>query len=177
MSLSRGGADASVVREFDLTTKSFVKDGYTLAGGQESDLLARTRQRVCRDRLWPGLADQVGLSANRQGMETRYAAGRGEVVFEAKPDDMSAAAFRDLTPGFERDIVVRRPTFWTTEIFLRRDGKLVKIDKPDDARASFHREWLLLQLRSDWTVGGNTYPAGALDRDRSRGVPERGASL
>ena len=71
---------------------------------------------------------------------------------------MSATAFRDLTPGFERDVVVRRPTFWTSETFLRRDGKLVKIDKPDDARASFHREWLLFQLRSDWTVGGNTTP-------------------
>ena len=28
--------------------------------------------------------------------------------------------------------------------------------------ASFVREWLLLQLRSDWTVGGKTYAAGAL---------------
>jgi prolyl oligopeptidase len=27
---------------------------------------------------------------------------------------------------------------------------------------TFHREWLLLQLRSDWAVGGKTYPAGAL---------------
>ena len=29
--------------------------------------------------------------------------------------------------------MVRRPTFWTSEVFLRRDGKLVKIDKPADA--------------------------------------------
>ena len=72
------------------------------------------------------------------------------VVIEGQPDDMSVSAMRDLTPGFERDIVVRRPTFWTSEVFLRRDGKLVKIDKPDDAVASLHREWLLLQLRSDW---------------------------
>ena len=41
VSLSRGGADASVVREFDLTTKSFVNDGYTPARGQEPDRLAR----------------------------------------------------------------------------------------------------------------------------------------
>ncbi len=47
-------------------------------------------------------------------------------------------------------------------MFLRRDGKLVKIDKPDDASASFHREWLLLRLRTDWTVGAKSYPAGAL---------------
>ena len=42
------------------------------------------------------------------------------------------------------------------------NGKLIKIEKPDDARASFHREWLLLQLRSDWIVDGRAYPAGAL---------------
>ena len=84
------------------------------------------------------------------------------VVFEGRHRDMSASAYRDLTPGFERDIMTRTPTFFTSEVFLRRDGKLVKIEKPDDAAASFHREWLLLRLRTDWTVGGKTYPAGAL---------------
>ena len=70
---------------------------------------------------------------------------------------MIVSAMRDLTPGFERDVVVRRPTFWTSEMFLRRDGKLVKIDKPDDAQSLRYREWLLLRLRSDWTTGGKTY--------------------
>ena len=84
------------------------------------------------------------------------------VVFEGRTEDMGVNAHRDLTPGFERDIITRTPTFFTSETFLRRDGKLVKIDKPDDAQASFHREWLLLRLRTDWTVGGKTYPAGAL---------------
>ena len=75
---------------------------------------------------------------------------------------MGVSAVRDLTPGFERDIVIRSPTFWTSEYFLRRDGKLIKIEKPDDARASLHREWLLVHLRSNWSVDGKTYPAGAL---------------
>ena len=47
------------------------------ARGQEPRLLARRRQRLRRHRLRPGLADQVGLSADRQGMEARDAAGRG----------------------------------------------------------------------------------------------------
>ena len=41
ISLSRGGADASVVREFDLTTRTFVKDGLHAARGQEPGRLAR----------------------------------------------------------------------------------------------------------------------------------------
>jgi prolyl oligopeptidase len=47
-------------------------------------------------------------------------------------------------------------------VFLRRDGKLVKIDKPDSANFNVHRDLLLLELRDDWTVGGKTHPAGSL---------------
>ena len=46
------------------------------ARGQEPGRLARTGQRVCRHRLRAGLADRVGLSADRQGMEAGHAAGR-----------------------------------------------------------------------------------------------------
>jgi prolyl oligopeptidase len=49
-----------------------------------------------------------------------------------------------------------------TKLFLLRDGKPVKIDKPDSANANVHREWLLLELRDDWAVGGKTYAAGTL---------------
>ena len=46
-------------------------------------------------------------------------------------------------------------------MFLRRDGKLVKIEKPDSANATVHRDLLLLELRDDWTVGGQDLPARA----------------
>ena len=163
VSLSRGGADASVVREFDLTTKAFVKDGYALPEAKSQVSWRGPRQRVCRDRFRPGLADQVGLSANRQGMETRHAAGRGR------------GCIRGPARRHERRSLFatsRRASNATSSCADRRSGPArpscgatassVKIDKPDDARASFAREWLLVQLRSDWTVGGKTYPAGAL---------------
>jgi prolyl oligopeptidase len=47
-------------------------------------------------------------------------------------------------------------------LFLRHDGKLTRLDVPADADARAHREWLLVQTRSPWTVGGATYPSGAL---------------
>ncbi len=75
---------------------------------------------------------------------------------------MVAGAFRELTPGFERDFVFRQITFWTSEMFLRREGKLIKIEKPDDAMATSHRDLLLIRLRSDWKVGDRTYPGGSL---------------
>ena len=85
-----------------------------------------------------------------------------ETVYEGQAEDVSVGAFRDHTKGFERDFVYRGVTFYSNEMFLRRDGKLLKIEKPDSANASVHRDLLLLELRDDWTVGGKTYPAGAL---------------
>ena len=85
-----------------------------------------------------------------------------ETVYEGKAEDVAVAAFRDHTKGFERDFVYRAVTFYSNEMFLRRDGKLLKIEKPDSANASVHRDLLLLELRDDWTVGGKTWPAGAL---------------
>ena len=55
-------------------------------------------------------------------------------VYEGKPDDLAVGAFRDRTPGFERDFVDRTIAFWNDELFLRgKDGTLTKIDAPNSA--------------------------------------------
>jgi prolyl oligopeptidase len=162
VSLSRGGADASVVREFDLTTKAFVKDGYTLPEAKSQVSWRDSESVFVGTDFGPGSLTTSGYPRIVKEWKRGTPLAEAALVLEVKPDDMMASAFRDLTPGFERDVVVRRPTFWTNETFLRREGTLKKIDKPDDARVSLIREWLCLQLRSDWTVAGKTYAAGAL---------------
>jgi len=162
VSLSRGGADASVVREFDLSTKSFIKDGYTLREAKSQVSWRGPASVFVGTDFGPGSLTKSGYPRIVKEWRRGTPLAEAAVVLEVKPEDMVVSAFRDLTPGYERDVVVRRPSFWTSETFLTRDGKLEKIDKPDDANASFHREWLLIQLRSDWTTGGKTYPSGAL---------------
>jgi prolyl oligopeptidase len=162
LSLSRGGADASVVREFDVTAKSFVKDGYTLPEAK-SQLNWRGPDSVfVGTDFGPGSLTTSGYPRIVKEWKRGTPLESATLVFEGKPADMSSSATRDLTPGFERDIVTRRPTFWTSETFLRRDGNLVPVKKPDDALLSLHREWMLLRLRSDWKTGDKTYKAGSL---------------
>jgi prolyl oligopeptidase len=84
-------------------------------------------------------------------------------VYEVGMDDLAASATRDLTPGFERDFLVRTIDFYTSETFQRdKHGALHRIDVPLDAVIDVQREWLLVSPRSDWTVGGHTHPAGSL---------------
>jgi prolyl oligopeptidase len=39
---------------------------------------------------------------------------------------------------------------------------LIRIDTPTDASLSIHRQWLLIELRTDWNLGTDTYTAGSL---------------
>ena len=84
-------------------------------------------------------------------------------VYEGKPEDMYIAATHDDTPGFERNLVSRTLAFYNNEIYLRGDdGTLTKIDAPNSAEKGLHKQWLTLELRDPWTVGGKTYASGSL---------------
>ena len=162
VSLSRGGADADVVREFDLEKKAFVEGGFGLPEAKSRVAWRDADSLFVATDFGPGSLTSSGYPRTIREWVRGTPLAAAPVVYEGQPDDMSVTAWRDLTPGFERDFVVRQKTFYTSEMFLRRDGRLVKIDKPDDASAAVHREWLLLELRSEWTVAGATYPAGSL---------------
>jgi prolyl oligopeptidase len=162
VSLSRGGADADIKREFDLKTKSFVDHGYTLPEAKSRVAWRNLDSVFVGTDFGPGSLTKSGYPRIAKEWTRGTPLESASVVFEGESDDMSVAAYRDLTPGFERDFVARRKTFYSGETFLRRDGKLIKIDVPDDAEIDIDREWLLVQLRTDWTVGGKTYPSGSL---------------
>ena len=162
LSLSRGGADADVVREFDLDAKAFVAGGFTLPEAKSRVAWRGVDSLFVATDVGPGSLTTSGYPRTVREWRRGAPLADAAVVFEGRVDDMSVGAYRDLTPGFERDFVSRQITFWTNELFVRRDGALVKIAKPDDANAIVHREWLLVELRSDWTVAGVTYKAGSL---------------
>ena len=163
VNLSRGGADATVTREFDLTTRQFVADGFYRPEAKGSvGWIDRDTTFVATDF---GSDSMTSSGYPRQARMWR----RGEkledadLVFEAESSDMRAAAFHDDSPGYERDFVSRAIAFYNDELFLRNaDGSLVKIDVPNSANKSVSRQWMSVELRDPWEVNGKTYPAGAL---------------
>ncbi|MFI2838746.1 prolyl oligopeptidase family protein [Mycolicibacterium sp. PDY-3] len=158
ISLSRGGADAVVVREFDMRTRAFVPGGFELPEAKtqiswedEDTLLVGTdfgegsltdsgyARLVKRWRRGTPLADAVQV----------YAGERTDVI---------VAASVDRTPGYQRTLISRAVDFFNDEIYELRGEQLVRIDAPTDASLSVHRGWLLIELRTDW----DNYRAGSL---------------
>ncbi|MFF8275885.1 prolyl oligopeptidase family protein [Streptomyces lateritius] len=149
--LSRDGADAVVVREFDLVTRSFVEDGFqvgeakTRIGWTDADTVL-----VGTD-FGPGSLTDAGYPRTVRRWRRGTPLEEATLVFEAEAGDVSAWGRRDTTPGYEREFVGRALDFFRGELYLlTSDATLVRIDVPEDALAYAHREYLIVTLKSDW---------------------------
>lgn len=163
ISLSRGGADADVTREFDVSDKAFVAGGFSRpeAKGEIGWIDADTVY-VSTD-FGPGSMTSSGYPRIAKEWKRGTPLSTARTVYEGQESDISVGAYRDDTPGFERDFVYRGLTFYTNELYLRgKAGALTKLDLPDGAQKSAFREWLSVELRQPWTVGGREYQAGSL---------------
>ena len=170
VALSRGGADADVTREFDLTTKRWVQDGFfrpEAKGGVQ--WIDRDTVYVYTD-FGAGSMTSSGYPRVVKEWKRGQPLAEARVVYEGQADDMYIAASRDLTPGYQRDFVSRTIAFYNDELYLRRkDGTLAKVDAPNSANKSVHNQRLTLELREPWEVAGKSYAAGsllAIDFDR-----------
>lgn len=163
VALSRGGADATVVREWDLPSRSFVADGFTLAEAKQDV------SWIDRDAIWvgtdagPGSLTVSGYPRTVRRWTRGTPLSDAPVAIEGRHEDVLVVVERDHTPGFVRDLATRVIDFYSAERWLLApDGTRTGIDVPDSAEVRLVRAHLLVELRDPWAVGGRTWPAGAL---------------
>ena len=162
ISLSRGGADAAVEREFDMATREFVADGFvvpeakTAIDWEDPDTVL----------IGTDFGDGSLTDSGYPRLVKRWRRGRplsdAELLFSGSHVDVSVAASVDRTPGFERTLVHRSIDFFNSDVYELRRGEFIRIDAPTDATVSIHRQWLLIELRSDWYTATTHYRAGSL---------------
>jgi prolyl oligopeptidase len=163
IALSRGGSDADVTREFDLTTKQWVKDGFFRPEAKGALGWKDANTVYVFTDFGPGSMTPSGYPRIVKEWKRGTPLSTATVVYEGTNQDMYIAAYHDNTPGFERDFVSRTIAFYNDELYLRgSDGKLVKIDVPNSTGKGVVRDWLTVELREPWEIDGKTYKAGSL---------------
>lgn len=164
ISLSRGGADATVLREFDLATRQFVPEGFSLPEAKTDIHWLDADHCLVGSDFGPGTLTDSGYARQIRLWQRGQPISQATLIFEARQTDVSAFASVDRTPGCERVLLGRSPDFYTHELsqWDRASGRLQPIPKPLDADLSFWRDQVLVRLRRDWTVAGRTWPGGSL---------------
>ena len=160
--LSRGGADATVVREFDMTTRQFVTDGFALPEAKSSVAWQDRDTVLVGTDFGPGSLTDSGYPRIVKRWRRGLPLAEAQTLFEGEAADVSVGCGYDATPGFERLLITRSFDFFNRYRYELRGEELIPIEVPTDAGISVHREWLLIRPRTDWTVGPTTYRAGSL---------------
>jgi prolyl oligopeptidase len=162
VSLSRGGADATVVREFDAETKKFVDGGFALPEAKSTVSWKDHDTIYVATDFGPGTMTAAGYPRIVKEWKRGTKLADAVTIFEGQATDVSIGASREHDHGRVRDWVSRGITTYTNETYLRTGDKLEKIDAPLDADVGAWDDQITITLRSDWEVGGKTWPKGAL---------------
>ncbi|NNF56966.1 MAG: S9 family peptidase [Rhodothermaceae bacterium] len=161
--LSRGGADAVETREFDLTTQAFVEDGFFLPESKGGAAWVDANTLLVSTDFGEGSMTTSGYPRVVKRWMRGTPLASAETVFEGETGDVGAWA-----GGFEMDgeriaVVTHAPSFFESAYYIVPDeDEPVRLDIPMDADPDLVSGQLAVYLRSDWTVGGTTYPQGAL---------------
>jgi prolyl oligopeptidase len=163
LSLSRGGADAVVIREWDMASKSFVKDGFQLKEAKGSVDWIDANTLFVQTDFGPGSQTKSGYARIVKTWKRGTPIDAATTVYEGTEADISVSGGQTEQKGYTtRQFIRRGVTFYTSETYLLDGGKRIKMDIPEDANFSYWRDWMSVRLKSAWTVGGVTYKQGSL---------------
>jgi prolyl oligopeptidase len=166
ISLSNGGKDANVVREFDLKTKTFVKGGFDLPEGKQS-VSWLDKDTVIVSREWgEGTLTKSGYPFVAKTLKRGQSLTDAKEIYRGTYEDVqaSASALRDNRGVVHGVLGQRGVNFFDREYSLLTAKGPVKLNLPKKSSPSAIIDGrLLVSIREDWTpVRGRTFKAGSL---------------
>ena len=164
VSLSPGGTDADVVREFDIATGAFVEGGFTLpeaksnvAWYDENTLFVGTDEGA-------GSLTDSGYPRLVKLWERGTDFAQARLIAEGEQTDISMNGFSVLDGETRYRFVRRGPSFWTSEYALVTDnGDTVPLPLPEEAEfEAVLGGFVIGKLNSPMETSAGTEQPGAL---------------
>jgi prolyl oligopeptidase len=162
--LSRGGADAVTIREFDSEAKAFVDDGFFVAEAKTQTSWIDEDTVFIGSDFGDNTLTDSGYARTSRLWKRGVPIEEAKEVFAGEQADVSVGVYRGWDGDESFDVVHRTPTFFTAIRYLyAEDGEHQKIDIPDDS--AFHglmNGQMIVELKSDWQPAGTNFVQGTL---------------
>lgn len=163
VSLSRGGSDASEVREFDLESLAFVEGGFFLPEAKSSYAWRGTDAVLVTTDFGPATLTRSGYPRVAKLWRRGTPLSEAGTLFEGDSTDVGVWAGSVETPERTFSLIYHSPTFFETRVHVVQDnGALIPLDVPLDADVRLTRQDLVVYLRSPWELEERTYLQGSV---------------
>lgn len=163
VSLSKGGGDAVVTKEFDVNKKQFIDDGFFIDESKGSASYVDANTLIVGTDFGTGTMTTSGYPSQVKLWKRGTPLKDAQLIYEGDSTDVGTfgGVLRDGSNAYT--MISRAMTFYTSNTFFWINHEIVKVDIPDDASPSgILNNQMLLQLKSDWTVDAQTYKSGTL---------------
>ena len=164
--LSRGGGDANVVREFDLKSRRFVSDGFSLPEAKSDAAYIDDDAVLFATDFGKGSLTNSGYARIVKLWKRGTAVAGAQQVAEGKIEDVAVSAFVSRTASGNIPLVVRSPSFFEGEYFhVKANGTTAKLPLPLSAEVKgITQGQVVFTLRKDWQPQGaaQTFKNGSL---------------
>jgi prolyl oligopeptidase len=164
ISLSDGGQDAKVVREFDQRTRSFVADGFALAEAKSDVSWKDADTLLVATNFGDGSLTESGYPYIIKEWHRGQPLAQAREIYRGEPHDVLASPGRVEGDGGEQLlIIVRARTFFSSDYLLVGSGPLQPMTLPPkvELQGISHGE-LLFRISQDWQVSGQSFKTGSL---------------
>ena len=134
VSLSPGGTDADVVREFDIPSGKFVEGGFSLPDAKTSTSWVDADHLLVATDFGPGTLTSSGYARIVKLWARGTPLATARTIFTGQPQDVSATPFSRIDGGKRWNFITRGVTFYINELSLvAPDGRLVRTPVPETA--------------------------------------------
>lgn len=163
ITLSDGGKDESVVREYDGVTKEFVMNGFSIEESKGGASWIDANTLAVSSNFGSGTLSSAGYPVTIKTWKRGVPLESATLLYQA---DTTVAAVWPMSV-FRNNQYEVFATVWKSafesELYLSTADGMKKIDYPLDANMTGRfKDELILALHSDWVVSGSTYKTGSV---------------
>ena len=149
--LSRGGSDASVIREFDVATKTFVEGGFVSPEAKQWFAWVNQDSLLIATDFGPDTLNSSGYPTQVKLWQRGTPLSDATLVLEGKDAVFNFPGSSHRDDG-HHVFVIQRPDFFTQRLFLLNEEMVPqRVNLPEGINfQGFYKNHLVVQLRKDW---------------------------
>ncbi|MBW3566064.1 MAG: prolyl oligopeptidase family serine peptidase [Acidobacteria bacterium] len=161
LSLSPGGTDAVMVREYDLEELEFVEDGFNLPVAKHRISWRDEDAVYIGTDFGTGTMTTSGYPRIAKLWKRGTPLAQAEMIREGDIDSVAVAAYRLHGDEVAVDLVNESPTFWTNDYIYLGGDEPRPLALPDSAEIEgAYKGELVISLKEDWNRGGSRLEQG-----------------
>ncbi len=163
VSISPGGGDAVMLQEFNMKSKKFIKDGFSLP---KSKMAVSWRDKdhlfVATD-FGPGTLTDSGYPRIMKLWKRGTELSAAKTLMEVDQESVSVVAFRSGKDEEAKDFIIDNTSFWKSNYYQLVDGKSLPMSLPDSAVINgVFQGKMIVSLIENWQYQGQFLSEGTV---------------